>query len=406
MGLRFCTIEMLHVSCMKLTTTTPLTSSFEPLVCGEKECPYSNLCIAELAGYSSDQCSTPEDECPESTEDCSKEPSNPWACGPNRCPYATTCDAKGAGFDVDADCCQDTRTTTVCPTIEAPVSCGAPGGKQCSYASQCNADAAGYNEDQCCSAVPDATACPMIYAPVECGVAPCVYNSGCEAEAAGYTESECCATPAEGTACTMDYMPLTCGDNGCLYANECLAEASGYSSTGECCPMPEGACSSNLNPVACGPTFCSYDSQSCADLVFDSEECLPTLVVGDEQYVGYYDRACRADGSKGDFTVKEVDLDTCKETCTEDEKCKGYEYSDNAGKCEYHWVSGLPYLDEEEGAFSDSTDEGVQCFWKVSSANDITSFSANPTSAATGNRQTQVAAFVGLVLSQAILKLV
>jgi len=71
MGLRFCTIEMLHVSCMKLTTTTPLTSSFEPLVCGEKECPYSNLCIAELAGYSSDQCSTPEDECPESTEDCS-----------------------------------------------------------------------------------------------------------------------------------------------------------------------------------------------------------------------------------------------------------------------------------------------------------------------------------------------
>lgn len=365
MGLRFYTIEMLHVSCMKLTTTTPLTSSFEPLVCGEKECPYSNLCIAELAGYSSDQCSAPEDECPESNEDCSKEPSNPWACGPNRCPYATTCDAKGAGFDVDADCCQDTRTTTVCPTIEAPVSCGAPGGKQCSYASQCNADAAGYNEDQCCSAVPDATACPMIYAPVECGVAPCVYNSGCEAEAAGYTESECC-------------------------------------------PVPEGACSSNLNPVACGPTFCSYDSQSCADLVFDSEECLPTLVVGDEQYVGYYDRACRADGSKGDFTVKEVDLDTCKETCTEDEKCKGYEYSDNAGKCEYHWVSGLPYLDEEEGAFSDSTDEGVQCFWKVSSANDITSFSANPTSAsaATSNRQTQVAAFVGLVLSQAILKLV
>ena len=35
--------------------------------------------------------------------------------------------------------------------------------------------------------------------------------------------------------------------------------------------------------------------------------------------------------------------------------------------CEYHRESGLKYLDEDEGAFSDDDEDGVECFWKRSS---------------------------------------
>ena len=193
-----------------------------------------------------------------------------------------------------------------------------------------------------------------------------------------------------------------CGEKECPYDNFCIADLAGYSQD-QCaphsdCPVPDGDCTADINPVACGADFCVYDNQSCADLVFDSDECLPYLVVNDEPYVGYYDRACRANGSKGDFDVEETDLNTCREKCTEDEKCKGYEYSEESGKCEYHWVSGLPFVDEEEGAFSDSTEDGVQCFWKVSSANDITSFGASPTSGGVSISQKQPASIIGLVI--------
>ena len=128
------------------------------------------------------------------------------------------------------------------------------------------------------------------------------------------------------------YQPLVCGEKECPYDNFCIADLAGYSqdqcATPSDCPVPEGACTADINSVACGATFCVYDNQSCADLVFDSDECLPYLVVNDEPYVGYYDRACRANGSKGDFDVEETDLNTCREKCTDDEKCKGYEYSD------------------------------------------------------------------------------
>lgn len=202
-----------------------------------------------------------------------------------------------------------------------------------------------------------------------------------------------------------------CGEKECPYDNFCLADLAGYSedqcTTPSDCPVPDGACTDDINPVACGPTFCVYDNQSCAGLVFDSDECLPYLVVNNEPYVGYYDRACRANGSKGDFTVEETDLDTCREECTSDDKCKGYEYSQESGKCEYHWVSGLPFIDDEEGAFSDSTEDGVQCFWKVSSANDITSFGANPTNgSASISQNKQTASILGLVLLQVFFKVV
>lgn len=95
------------------------------------------------------------------------------------------------------------------------------------------------------------------------------------------------------------------------------------------------------------------------------------LTVDDEKYVGRYDRACRVDGGKGDFGKDEdVTLAECQDKCTEDKDCVGYEYNSDDDACEYHRESGLPYLDDEEGAFSEDDEDGVECFWKRSSGND------------------------------------
>lgn len=113
-------------------------SSFEPQVCGDSSCPYDNLCLADLAGYSADQCSAVPEECPDNDNgQCSGEPANPVKCGPGKqCLYANFCLARAANYDVDTDCCQDSRET-VCASDIAPVSCGAPTGKQCPYDNQC-----------------------------------------------------------------------------------------------------------------------------------------------------------------------------------------------------------------------------------------------------------------------------
>lgn len=167
----------------------------------------------------------------------------------------------------------------------APVHCGPPGGKTCGYDNQCLADAAGYNDSQCCAAVPEGIACMSDYAPVECGAIPCVYANMCEAKAAGNSDSDCC-------------------------------------------PQANGACTLDNNPVACGENFCSYSSQSCADLAgFSDSDCMSVLYVDDVKYVGHYDRSCRVagtSGDRGDYVGKTVDLDTCRDTCTNDVGCKGY----------------------------------------------------------------------------------
>lgn len=98
---------------------------------------------------------------------------------------------------------------------------------------------------------------------------------------------------------------------------------------------------------------------------------LSALTVDGEKYVGRYDRACRVDGEKGDFDKDEdVTLAECQEKCTEDRDCVGYEYNSDDDACEYHKESGLKYLDEDEGAFSDDENDAVECFWKISSGND------------------------------------
>lgn len=125
---------------------TPLRSyfimhSFEPQICGSKSCPYDNLCLSELAGYTSSQCQAAPPGCPAANEaTCSGEPRNPIKCGPGmQCPYDNFCLAESAGYDTDIECCQDTRGNSVCNAIFEPVSCGAPGGKRCPYDNQCNA---------------------------------------------------------------------------------------------------------------------------------------------------------------------------------------------------------------------------------------------------------------------------
>ena len=95
---------------------------------------------------------------------------------------------------------------------------------------------------------------------------------------------------------------------------------------------------------------------------------LYALTVDGEKYVGRYDRACRVDGGKGDFDKDEdVTLAECQEKCTDDKDCLGYEYNSDEDACEYHRESGLKYLDEDEGAFSNDDEDGVECFWKISS---------------------------------------
>ena len=205
------------------TVFRPTCCSFDPLVCGSKQCPYDNQCIAELAGYTAGQCTSPPPTCPEASKDCSGEPNNPYTCGSNRCEYRTICDLESAGFTT-SDCCQDTRTTSACASIEDPVSCGRPGGKQCD-STQCQADAAGYSSNQCCNGIPATVACASIYEPVVCGADPywCGYANQCEATAAGYSEAECCRQPDQNTPCSGEFAPVVCGNIGCQYSNACLA---------------------------------------------------------------------------------------------------------------------------------------------------------------------------------------
>ena len=284
------------------------TSESDPQLCGSKQCPYANMCVASLAGYSSDQCESPPEECPVSTEDCSGDPSNPVKCGAaKQCPFATLCEARSAGYNLDTECCQDVRgQASACPSIFAPVSCGPP-QKQCPYSTQCEAgryhnvkmwivciyflilvdsynffpmlslDAAGYNSNQCCDAVPEGVACPSIQAPVQCGAIPCKYSSQCEADAAGYSESDCCALPGEGVVCAAMLAPVTCGPAQCEYSNQCVASAAGYAEE-DCCGAPpeDTICTADLNPVQCGVNQCQYDNQCLATAAGHSEDdCCP-----------------------------------------------------------------------------------------------------------------------------------
>lgn len=88
-------------------------------------------------------------------------------------------------------------------------------------------------------------------------------------------------------------------------------------------------------------------------------------------YLGQYDRACRVDGNYGDFnSVKGVSRKDCQKKCNEDKECKGYEYMAYFDYCEHHKESGLPYLLENCGAFSEELEGGHECFWKAKEAAD------------------------------------
>lgn len=152
--------------CMFYLTYRVVSTSFcfrqkryDPQICGSKDCPYDNLCVAQLAGYDANQCMTAPEPCPTGNESqCSGEPSNPLKCGSGKqCPYESICLAQTAGFDITTDCCQDTRAGTACASIFAPVSCGPPAGKQCPYDNQCLAGT------YCCCSATKSLYCSLVF---------------------------------------------------------------------------------------------------------------------------------------------------------------------------------------------------------------------------------------------------
>lgn len=135
---KYCTHRSNEIRHSQLIISLLRIHSFEPQVCGDKQCPYDNLCVAQLAGYSADQCTAAPEECPDNDNgQCSGTPANPVNCGVTKqCPYENFCLAQAAGFDTSIDCCQSSRDTA-CTSDFTPVSCGAPAGKQCPYSNQC-----------------------------------------------------------------------------------------------------------------------------------------------------------------------------------------------------------------------------------------------------------------------------
>ncbi len=212
---------------MPLFYLSVCTSDIASVSCGPpggKQCVYSNQCLADSAGYNSNQCCNAVPDGIACTADF-----KPVECGSIPCVYSNQCQADAAGA---TDCCPQVPEGIACTTEYKPVKCGS---EQCEYANQCLADAAGYSSDQCCNAVPDGTVCGTIYEPVTCGPNSCEYSNQCEADAAGATE--CCRQPVN-EGCTLNYAPVMCGKDSCRYDNECIAEKSGFDPN-SCVPVPD-----------------------------------------------------------------------------------------------------------------------------------------------------------------------
>jgi len=199
----------------------------DPVSCGLDECEYTNLCLALGAGFKNEDCTflnvpvlNEPLVCPETDPDriCGTI-FNPVVCGGDACDYSNLCLAEGAGFAVD-DCvqveddppvlnppianeltvCPETDPDRICGTIFNPVVCG---GNACDYSNLCLAEGAGFAVDDCVQVEddPPAIPCPLpmdglcilIFSPVSCN--GCQYSNQCVADRAGFTEQDCEPVP-------------------------------------------------------------------------------------------------------------------------------------------------------------------------------------------------------------------
>merc|ERR1719491_1231111 len=287
-------------------------------------CEYSNACSAGLAGFNTKtECTSaiqealaplgasPEAaiECPVGEGMCTME-YNPIKCGV--CEYSNPCGAELAGFSPKTEC---TSALPQCPpmgegmcTMEyMPVKCGE---LECEYSNACNAGIAGFNpETECTSALPQCPpmgegVCTMEYMPVKCGDMGCEYSNACSAGLAGFnTNTECTSAIQEALAplgaspeaaiecpvgegmCTMEYNPIKCGV--CEYSNPCGAEFAGFNPETDCvtavvpeCPIAgEGMCTMEYMPVKCGELECEYPNACNAGFAgFNAEtECASVI---------------------------------------------------------------------------------------------------------------------------------
>jgi len=140
---------LLHIhSSLKLSACTADIASVSCGPPGGKQCSYSNQCLADSAGYNSNQCCNAVPDGIFCTADF-----KPVECGSIPCVYSNQCQADAAGA---TDCCAQVPEGVACTADSTPVTCGS---EQCGYSNQCLADAAGYSSDQCCNAVPNDVAC-------------------------------------------------------------------------------------------------------------------------------------------------------------------------------------------------------------------------------------------------------
>jgi hypothetical protein len=95
--------------------------SSEPQVCGDKQCPYTNLFVAAFTGYISNQCTAAPEECIDNDNgQCSGSPANPVKCGTSfDCLYDKFCLAQAAGCNVNTDCCLPASKKTLAAILLA-----------------------------------------------------------------------------------------------------------------------------------------------------------------------------------------------------------------------------------------------------------------------------------------------
>jgi len=318
--------------CPTQSSASICTMEYLPVQCGDNNCEYSNLCIAEAAGFAENDCELVNSGCPEMAAGlaCTME-YLPVQCGDNNCEYSNLCSAQAAGFAED-DCetvsvvsevlpeqlldsqavniteCPTESNATICTTEYLPVQCG---DNNCEYSNLCIAEAAGFAEDDCelvnfeCPEMAAGVACTLEYLPVQCGGNNCEYSNLCSAQAAGFAEDDCeavndltealpeqlqesqavnlteCPTQSSASICTMEYLPVRCGDNNCEYSNLCIAEAAGFAENNcklvnsGCPEMAAGvACTLEYLPVQCGDNNCEYSNLCSAQAAgFSEDDC-------------------------------------------------------------------------------------------------------------------------------------
>ena len=295
--------EESNTTTTSLNTTCPSVAEgycpllYQPVVCGDELCEYSNFCFANLAGYNHSEC----------TEKVASDQSNNSTSTQN-----VTCPSPA----VDQ----------VCILLYEPVICGTI--EQCEYSNNCFAELAGYNSTNCLPKCPHKSSPSVGYNeynraqdkcgihntnnPVVCG--SCTFENLCIAQQYGtYDPSECqlfCpefddeTITAEARAFPIQCQdeknrPVICGENRCVYDNLCLATVGARFDQDQCTQVEEQSsvegsmeencstdyptnadCDKSLKPVQCycpesdSDEVCNYPNLCFAIAAgWDEEDC-------------------------------------------------------------------------------------------------------------------------------------